>query len=247
MKRIPATLGYEALVDDEDFERLSALKWYAHNTGDRGKSKGKRPARRTSVAEGRKVLFLVHHIIRPPKGMVVDHINGDPWDNRRCNLRVCTHAENLRNRRQHSRGCKNPFKGVYPYPRGWLARICLDNESFYLGVYKSPETAALAYDAAALALHGEFARLNFPDRGTVARRPEEIVRDQKTARQAKQRVALALLRAGKSARAAAIEVDCSVSAVCIWAKAEGLTLTRGRPRLSLSPTALASAGGAGGR
>lgn len=162
MKRIPATLGYEAIVDDEDFERLSKFRWYAHNSGGRTRRPEKRPARRTLVNEGRKVRFLVHDILMPPPGMVVDHINGDPWDNRRCNLRVCTHTENLRNRKKH-RG-SSPYKGVTQQQGGrFIARISAERRGIHLGTFPTAEAAARAYDAAATVYHGEFARLNFPD------------------------------------------------------------------------------------
>jgi hypothetical protein len=238
MKRIPSTLGFEALVDDEDFERLSAFKWYAHNSANRrGDSTGKRPARRTSKQEGRKVLFLVHHILRAPPGMVVDHINGDPWDNRRANLRVCTNTENLRNRAKH-RGCKNPYKGVHPMGRRWTALICLDGAIHRLGSYAIPEEAALAYDAAALALFGDFARLNFPAVNTKPMHPLAIrallppvpVHQHRDA-------AVNRMRMGETASAVANDLGVSISAVCNWARNEGVDLRpRGRPRKEPLPS-----------
>ena len=44
------------------------------------------------------LLYFHREVMSPPSGMEVDHINGDQLDNRRENLRICTHAENLRNR-----------------------------------------------------------------------------------------------------------------------------------------------------
>lgn len=160
MKTIQATKGYAAIVDDEDYESLSRFSWYAHNSTGRNP----RPARRTSVAEGRKVVFLYHEIMRPSPGMVIDHINGDPWDNRRCNLRECTHTENMRNRKPH-RGTKSGFKGVRIIDRKcrYAAAITCDGKLHHIGTFADPEEAARAYDEAATRLHGEFARLNFPE------------------------------------------------------------------------------------
>jgi hypothetical protein len=61
-------------------------------------------------------------IMRPPKGMVVDHINGNGLDNRRCNLRICTRQENARNRRKHADG-KSRFLGVYLRGKKWQAFV----------------------------------------------------------------------------------------------------------------------------
>jgi hypothetical protein len=158
VKRIAATMGYEAIVDDEDFEYLSRYKWYAHsNLGG-----NHRPARRTKVREGRKVRFLVHHIMPPREGLVVDHINGDPWDNRRANLRYCTHEQNMRNRKKHGGSCKAPYKGVARVGRRFRAAIQAGGPQIIVYGFQTAEEAAREYDRLALQLHGEFARLNFP-------------------------------------------------------------------------------------
>lgn len=231
-KLIPATLGHSIRVDACDYDRLSAFKWYAHNCGGSSNPE-KRPARRTSVAEGRKVRFLVHHILRAPDGMVVDHINGDPWDNRRCNLRVCTHAENLRNRRKHRTG--NPYKGVYWRAKasGYQAIITHDGDRFGLGLYRDAVEAARAYDQAALFLHGEFARLNFPESPVMARHPHEIMRERREIRirpDARRTEAIAKLRGGAHASEVAKQLGVAVSTVCQWAANDGVKLQRGRPR-----------------
>lgn len=105
-------------------------------------------------------------IMQPPDDMVVDHINGDPLDNRRSNLRICTHAQNLANGRSH-RDSTSKYRGVSYRPREgtWRAQISVGNQrSKFLGQYRTEEEAALAYDAAARDRYGEYARLNFPGR-----------------------------------------------------------------------------------
>lgn len=98
----------------------------------------------------------------------IDHINGDGCDNRICNLRQATHAQNTRNVRRH-RDSESKYKGIYIDKRvgRWVAKICVNKKSIHIGIYKNEEMAAKAYDTAALKYHGEFACLNFPIRKTA--------------------------------------------------------------------------------
>lgn len=93
----------------------------------------------------------------------VDHINRNPSDNRRSNLRVCNHSQNMFNRGRN-RNNTTGYKGVYRNSAGarrpWQARITENGKLQYLGSYDTPEEAARAYDRAARRLAGEFAQLN---------------------------------------------------------------------------------------
>ena len=100
-------------------------------------------------------------IMNPPKGMVVDHINGNGLDNRRCNLRICTQAENSRNSRKHADG-RSRFIGVHPHRDKWDAVVTRQGKTHYAGSFDDEVEAAKARDRLALELHGQFARLNFP-------------------------------------------------------------------------------------
>lgn len=103
-KKIKLTQGKHAIVDDEDFERLSQYKWYYHHEGY---------AVRNSKENMRRRLISMHRIINnTPDGKVTDHINGDKLDNRKSNLRSCTHAENARNSKLRS-DSSSGMKGVY--------------------------------------------------------------------------------------------------------------------------------------
>lgn len=156
MKKIPLTQGKFAIVDDADYERLSKWKWRADFKGYAVRE------RRLRDGVGGRTIRMHREIMEPAEGLQVEHINGDKADNRRENLRVCTRAENARNRRKNVNNTTG-FKGVRRHsrqngPRLWVAQVDL----VYLGCYATAEEAARAYDEAALKLHGEFAQLNFP-------------------------------------------------------------------------------------
>ena len=96
--------------------------------------------------------------------MHVDHINGNPLDNRKSNLRICTNAENQRNKGVYKNN-KSGYKGVHWFKRDkkWQAQIKHNNKSIHIGLYEDKEEAARAYDKKAKELHGNFKNLNFPD------------------------------------------------------------------------------------
>lgn len=91
----------------------------------------------------------------------IDHKNGDRADNRLANLRLCTHAENLRNCKVQL-GTKCGFKGVYKPKNGlrFYARIIVGGRRIELGGFDTKEEAAHRYNMAAEQHFAEFARLN---------------------------------------------------------------------------------------
>lgn len=160
MKLIPLTRGLVAKVDDIDFEILSQYKWQAIPQDD--KFRAKRAIRIKNkvihIFMHRMILNVVDHKIS------VDHINGDPLDNRRENLRICTNQQNQRNSGISKRN-KSGYKGVRyaNYKRGakkWRAVIVIDKKNTHLGYFMTKEEAAKAYNIAALHYFGEFARIN---------------------------------------------------------------------------------------
>lgn len=102
-------------------------------------------------------------IMDAPKGQQVDHINGNKLDNRKSNLRICSHSENLRNQRK-PKDNKSGFKGVswHKGAKRWCAEIRSNGKRHHLGYFDTAEDAAKAYDIAATLIHGDYARLNFP-------------------------------------------------------------------------------------
>lgn len=138
--------GRYALVDDNDYPRLVTKKWHLTRAG--------------YVTNSGK-MYLHRSILAPGPGSIIDHRNHDPLDNRRSNLRICTRSQNGSNRRRTAPRV-SPYKGVsFHKPTGrWHARITLNGRLRSLRFHDTPEEAALAYNAAALKLFGEFAYLN---------------------------------------------------------------------------------------
>ncbi len=161
MREIQLSQGKVALVDDEDFEDLAQYRW---NVAKR--KKALYVVRHSQLDTGKRTMLYMHRqLLEAPKGLECDHINGNGLDNRRANLRLCTHAQNQYNRK--SRGGSSRYKGVFLFkaPNTWQAFIDASHKRSHLGYFRNEIEAALAYDAAARELHGEFAWLNFPPGG----------------------------------------------------------------------------------
>ncbi len=108
-------------------------------------------------------LVLMHRVILgAPPGLEVDHINRNGLDNRRANLRLATRSENTRNSKRSKRNTSG-YRGVSfdSFAERWLAIVRFERKTYRLGSYHTAEEAAIAYDFAASALHGEFASTNF--------------------------------------------------------------------------------------
>jgi hypothetical protein len=146
-KLIPLTKGRFAIVDDADFDWLSQWKWYTDSDGYAATTKSQR-----TISMHRMILDV-------PKGIGVDHKDCNPLNNTRANLRVANAVENARNRQRRS-DSKAQYKGITFNVNKWMARIKINGHSIYLGRYSSEESAARAYNAAAILYFGEFAKLN---------------------------------------------------------------------------------------
>jgi hypothetical protein len=164
MKEIALSQGKAALVDDADFEWLSQWKWRAIQPEKRiecwyaVRYEGARPKRET--------VYMHRQIVGAPVGAQVDHKSRDGLDNRRENLRIATRSQNMANQPISPKNTSG-YKGVAMHHTGkWQAYIKVDQRIRWLGSFTDPRVAARAYDFAAMAHFGEFARLNFPRQGT---------------------------------------------------------------------------------
>lgn len=153
MKQIELTRGQFALVDDEDFEELNQYYWQAQPT--RTKT-GYYAVRNNgySLAGVRLKVKMHREIMACPKGLEVDHRNGDFLNNCRSNLRICTHAENAKNQRK--RKGSSHYKGVKRHTNYWRADIMVNYKRYFLGLFKTQEEAKAAYNQRALIVHGDF-------------------------------------------------------------------------------------------
>ncbi|MBW8039596.1 MAG: hypothetical protein FVQ85_06310 [Planctomycetes bacterium] len=152
---IPLTQGRFAVVDADDYERLIKHKWSCQ------KSKNNCYASR---AYGYTRISMHRVIMKAPKGLQVDHIDGNGLNNRKSNLRLCTHAENVHNSRP-MRNVSSKYKGVcwHKDKKKWCVSITKSDRRSYLGHFDDEIVAAREYDKKAKELFGEFAYLNFAE------------------------------------------------------------------------------------
>lgn len=140
---IPLSLGRVAVVDDDDYPYLSRFSWYCDGTY----------AVRTGVHKGVRYAVKMHRVIlHAPGTREVDHINGDTLDNRKDNLRLVTHGQNMQNvhgsRADSSTGARNVFQmdnGRY------RVRMTVNHQDYDGGYYDTREEA----DRAARELRAE--------------------------------------------------------------------------------------------
>jgi len=167
-RRIPLTQGRFAIVDPQDYQRLSKYKWRLCRTKGKNVLYAERSIR---LPGGKYSRLLMHRQIvgnlllasstQNPKprtqnyhrflsgGYVIDHINGNGLDNRRANLRLATVAQNAWNSKK--RNPRSGYKGVwFAADKGlWRAAIVCHGRRIHLGYFTDKIDAARAYDDAA--------------------------------------------------------------------------------------------------
>lgn len=140
----------KALIDIEDIDKVKNYKWTTHN------NRNKTLYVLTSNANISNKL-LHRFLMNAPEGMVVDHINRNPLDNRKCNLRICTNTQNMQNcdmRKNNTSGCK----GVYwaKDKNKWTVQIGLNGKTKYIGRFENYEDAVKARIEAVEKHYGKF-------------------------------------------------------------------------------------------
>ncbi len=158
MRIIRSVSGDSILVDDEDYERLTKYRWYSTNGYAQRYNGGNRKP--FLIRMNREIMEHYGHNI---EGLKVDHKDLNGLNNTKLNLRKATHPQNLWNRPKPPNNTSG-YKGVSWHKKGefYVAYITANKKRIRLGCYDDSIEAAKAYDKAAIKLHGEFARLNFP-------------------------------------------------------------------------------------
>jgi hypothetical protein len=155
-KKIKLTRGFEAIIDDEDFIRVSRYKWRVTS----GKWGTYAVTWVRIEGKGRHV-YLHRFLLGFPADKLITFANGDRLDCRRENLKFTTRSKSQMGKLR-STGNRTGFKGVSfnKAAEKFKAYIKKDGKLHYLGLYATAKEAAAAYNKKAKELFGEFAGLN---------------------------------------------------------------------------------------
>jgi len=131
------------LFDKEDYDKIENIKWYREKNGYVKSAKG---------------IWVHRLIVGLPQDKDVDHINHNTLDNRKQNLRVCTHQENLMNSKTQKNNTSG-HKGVFFLKKQnrYRAKISVNGKSVYLGTFKTFEEAVSARKKGERNYYGDFA------------------------------------------------------------------------------------------
>jgi len=155
---VTARTGEKVLVDESDWGKVTQMGIATLFIAG--------PKQRIGFSCGSRIVTLARFIMGAKPNQIIDHINGNPLDNRRCNLRFVTTQQNAYNQKKQKRITSSRYKGVYRQSqsrkKSWMAYITQDGKKRNLGTYSTEEDAARAYDKAAKKLFGEYAHLNSP-------------------------------------------------------------------------------------
>lgn len=145
--------GTNFLVDVEDIPKIFNNSWHIFNNRDKKYIRGWDKRLKKKVLLHRLIMEVIDFKDQ------VDHINGNTLDNRKSNLRICSHRDNILNRDKYKNNSSG-YKGVSKSGDKWIATIGINNKKEYLGIFENKEDARIAYDNAAILNFGEFARIN---------------------------------------------------------------------------------------
>lgn len=150
MRKIPLTQGQFAIVDDEDFEDLNKNKWFASYSDITKSFYAKRSHKGTTI-------YMHRQIMKPEKGVCIDHINHNTLNNKKNNLRVATVSQNAMNQGMRKTNTSG-FKGVSWDKRRskWVAQIKANKKGKHLGYFSNIEDAVEARRKAEAKYYGEY-------------------------------------------------------------------------------------------
>lgn len=135
-----------AVVDAADAEAVNRWRWHLARVGYAARSEHNRGDRRM-VYMHRELMGLTSD-----NSLEVDHIDRDRLNNRRSNLRILTHAQQLQNQSPQTNPRTSRYRGVdwHSQHRAWRARIHIAGKSRHLGLFADEAEAAEAARAARL-------------------------------------------------------------------------------------------------
>lgn len=145
--------GLFALIDDEDYAKISQYRWHLHEGGY--------AITKPRIGKTKPTVRMHRLIMGVNEGQIVDHIDRNPLNNQKLNLRLCTKSQNAWNSPETVRNTSG-FKGVRwsKKDKNWRAEISKDGSRIYLGSFKDKKEAAYVWDQVAIQLHGRFAYTN---------------------------------------------------------------------------------------
>jgi len=180
---IQLTRGKVAKVSPEDYDELSKFKWHATTAHN-----GNYAARCVRKSDTKRAVNVYMHrqILKAcdSNEFEVDHINGDPLDNRRENLRLVEHHQNAKNQTCQD-NVSSKFKGVYwsTNDNSWVVQIKENGRYRTIHGIQSEDIAGMIYDLLALDRFKEYARFNNPkfiDAWNTRQEPDDLIRTVKT-------------------------------------------------------------------
>jgi len=156
--KIPLSNGGVTLVDDDVAKEIKGHKLYYYRYDH---------CRYAKIYKDGKLDHLHRVIMKPAKGMCVDHINGNPLDNRRENLRIVAHWQNMLNRRRSPRS-KSGYRIVFVEKNdAWRIQLKVNGKYCFSGSYRSKHIAGIFADRMLVLNVGTFVMRNFPEKITI--------------------------------------------------------------------------------
>ena len=162
---ISLTKGYTAIIDDEDYELISNLKWRVsvqkrknYHTYLTCIANTPRPNRKTVKLH--RVIMAKYFDI---KGKIIEHKNGNPLDCRKTNMRIATRQGNSANMQKKKPNSSSKYKGVHradSKSKPWRAVIKFNGKQKHLGNFKTEEEAFKVYSEEHKKLFGSFSLQN---------------------------------------------------------------------------------------
>lgn len=148
----------KVIIDTEDLKSVSKYSWRSRL------DKAMNQFYIISTA-ARGYVQLHRYIMKAPKGLLVDHINHDTLDNRKCNLRLADQSQNGQNRSGAQKNSRSGIRGVFWLERDqcWTAQVRIHGKEIYLGEFRDKEEARKVVEDARSVLmpYSEEARSEF--------------------------------------------------------------------------------------